>query len=67
MVSSLTELDAQLAGLDPAVPYPVAELGTPRGRQGTPRERVTVPTGWLDSREIGDVDLSDAESDVSGG
>ena len=67
LVSSLTELDAQLVRLDPAVPYPVAELGTPRGRQGTPRERVTVPTGWLDSREIGDVDLSDAESDVSGG
>ena len=67
LVSSLAELDAHLARLDPDVPYPVAELGTPRGRQGTPRERVTVPQGWLESREIGGADLSDAESDVSGG
>ena len=31
-----------------AVPDPV-ELGTPRGRQGSPR-RVVLPEGWLDDR-----------------
>ncbi len=67
LVSSLADLDAQLAMLDPDEPYPVAELGSPRGRQGTPRDRVIVPYGWLDSTCLGDVDLSAAESDVSGG
>lgn len=67
MVSSLAELDALLAQLDGAEPFPVLELGQPRGRQGTPRERVTCPTGWLDSRTLGDEDLSAAETDVSGG
>ncbi|MFP5415968.1 MAG: tRNA dihydrouridine synthase DusB [Actinomycetes bacterium] len=66
-VSSLAELDVQLALLDASATYPDQELGTPRGRQGTPRARVTLPYGWLDSRELGDEDLSAAESDVSGG
>lgn len=67
MVSSLAELDAQLDQLDPSAVCPDTERGTPRGRQGTPRAHVTLPYGWLDSREIGDEDLSAAESDVSGG
>ena len=67
MVSSLAELDELLAGLDASEPFPVAELGVPRGRQGTPREKVTCPYGWLDSQTLGDADLSGAESDVSGG
>ena len=67
LVSSLADLDAQLAKLDPDVPFPTEALGEPRGRQGTPRERVVLPYGWLDSRELGDEDLSAAESDVSGG
>ena len=67
MVSSLAELDDLLARLEPDQPYPVAELATPRGRQGTPRERVVLPYGWLDSTELGDADLSAAESDASGG
>jgi len=67
LVSSLAELDAQLARLDPDQPFPVGELGEPRGRQGTPRARVVCPYGWLDSRTLGAADLSDAESDVSGG
>jgi hypothetical protein len=29
----------------------VAELGTPRGRQGSPRERVVLPEGWLDDTD----------------
>nr|NLI50723.1 tRNA dihydrouridine synthase DusB [Propionibacterium sp.] len=67
LVSSLAELDALLARLDPAQPFPVAELGEPRGRQGTPRAKVVCPYGWLDSQTLGDADLADAESDASGG
>ena len=67
MVSSLAELDDNLARLDPDVPFPVGELASPRGRQGTPRDKVVLPYGWLDSTELGDADLSSAESDVSGG
>ncbi len=68
MVSSFAELDDLFATLDVSEPFPGHEIGTPRGRQGTPRERVTVPYGWLDSRCLdADTDLSDAESDVSGG
>ncbi len=51
MVSSYADLDDLLGRLDPTEPYPVAELGTPRGRQGTPK-RVSVPDGWLDSRDV---------------
>jgi nifR3 family TIM-barrel protein len=66
-VSSLPELDAALGLLDPSVPFPEGELGAPRGRQGTPREKVTCPYGWLDSQTLGDADLSAAEDGVSGG
>jgi nifR3 family TIM-barrel protein len=65
MVSSLGDLDALLTDLDPGEPYPVAELGTPRGRQGTPRH-VVLPEGWLDDRDCPRVD-SGAELAVSGG
>ena len=37
-------LDALLAELDPDEPFPVAELGTPRGRQGSPAP------GWRSRR-----------------
>lgn len=50
LVTSLAELDALLSHLDPAEPFPVAELGTPRGRQGSPR-RVVLPQGWLDDTD----------------
>ena len=36
MVSSLAELDGLLDQLDTHAPFPVAELGLPRGRQGSP-------------------------------
>jgi len=68
MVSSFAELDEKFSHLDADTPFPVGEVGTARGRQGSPRERVTVPYGWLDSTLLDDsVDLADAESDVSGG
>ncbi len=67
MVSGLAELAGLLDQLDPEVEFPRAELGSPRGRQGSARERVVLPYGWLDSQCLGDTDLADAESDVSGG
>lgn len=67
MVSSFAELDALLAQLDADQPFPTVDLGAPRGRQGTPREHVVLPYGWLDSQELGEEDLSAAESDASGG
>lgn len=51
LVSGLAELTALLTRLDPAEPFPVSELGAPRGRQGSPRERVALPEGWLDDRD----------------
>ena len=64
-LSSLAELDALLAELDPEEPFPERELGLPRGRQGSPR-RVALPEHWLDSRDVGAVD-AEAEDDTSGG
>nr|WP_275588401.1 tRNA dihydrouridine synthase DusB [Microlunatus panaciterrae] len=67
MISSFAELDRLLGQLDPDVPFPVAELGIPRGRQGTPRDRVALPAGWLDDTSGRDLDLGAAEVGISGG
>jgi len=66
MVSSYAALDELLGRLDPTEPYPLAELGTPRGRQGTPK-KVSVPDGWLDSREVTTPLDAAAEDGTSGG
>jgi len=50
LVSSLDTLDVLLSRLDPDEPFPVAALGTPRGRQGSPR-RVVLPEGWLEDTD----------------
>ncbi len=50
LVTTLTGLEEQLGRLDPDEPFPVAALGTPRGRQGSPR-RVVLPEGWLDDTD----------------
>ncbi|HKE71298.1 MAG TPA: tRNA dihydrouridine synthase DusB [Nocardioidaceae bacterium] len=65
LVSSLDDLDRLLGDLDPAEPYPLAELGKPRGRQGAPR-RVALPQGWLADQKGTRVD-ADAECGISGG
>lgn len=67
LVSSLTSLDELLAGLDPAEPFPVQELGSPRGRQGSPRERVVLPEGWLDDRDGSGSHLQEDAVEVTGG
>lgn len=66
-VDSLVHLDDLLAKLPDDVPFPVAELGRPRGRQGSARGKVAMPYGWLDDRCGLELDLSEAEMDVSGG
>jgi hypothetical protein len=50
LVDTLATLDELLALLDPDEPFPVTELGAPRGRQGSPR-RVVLPEHWLDDRD----------------
>ncbi len=64
-VSSLAELDALLSQLDDQ-PFPAAEVGRPRGRQGSPR-RVVLPSGWLDDTDGRSLDLAAAEDATSGG
>ncbi|MFT3861030.1 tRNA dihydrouridine synthase DusB [Micropruina sp.] len=67
LVDSLAQLAGLLGTLDGSEPFPAAELGSPRGRQGVPRGRVVLPYGWLDSDCLGDQDIAEAESDASGG
>jgi len=66
LVTSLAELDALLAELDPGEPFPVSGLGAPRGRQGSPRKRMVLPEGWLDDAQGGAVEREDAD-ETSGG
>lgn len=47
LVETLDGLDRLLAELDPDAPFPVLELGKPRGRQGGPRRSVALPENWL--------------------
>jgi nifR3 family TIM-barrel protein len=65
LVDSLAAVDVLLQQLDPGEPFPTHELGTPRGRQGSPR-RVALPERWLDGRDDLSVDPA-AEIGVSGG
>lgn len=66
-VSSLADLDEQLVKFPADAAFPAEILGAPRGRQGSPRDRVVVPQGWLDDQCGLELDLSAAESDASGG
>lgn len=67
MVSSLDELRDLVGQLDAGQPFPASELGTPRGRQGSPRSKVILPHGWYDDTNGRDLDLSAAEDSTSGG
>jgi nifR3 family TIM-barrel protein len=66
LVSSVAELEALLAELDVAQPFPQDALGVPRGRQGSPRP-VTMPAGWLANQDGVGVDIAAAEIGISGG
>jgi nifR3 family TIM-barrel protein len=65
MVASLTELDDLLGKLDADVPFPAESLGQPRGRINAPG-KVSLPYGWLDSRDDETVPHG-AEMENSGG
>jgi nifR3 family TIM-barrel protein len=65
MISSLAELDDLLGKLDLDAPFPVTELGQPRGRTNSPG-KVFLPHGWLDDPDA-DVVPEGAELDDSGG
>jgi len=67
LVDSLASLDALLAELDPTEPYPVSELGAPRGRQGNPRKRIALPEGWLDDQDGRGLHLREDAGETSGG
>jgi nifR3 family TIM-barrel protein len=67
LVDSLAALDRLLAELDPDEPFPVSELGAPRGRQGSPRERVVLPEGWLDDTDGASLRLTEDASETTGG
>jgi nifR3 family TIM-barrel protein len=67
LVDSLASLDELLAGLDPDEQFPVQELGTPRGRQGSPRKRVVVPEGWLDDTDGRNWHGREDATEVTGG
>ena len=47
--------------------FPVAELGTPRGRQGSPRKGVALPEGWLDDTDGTGSVVREEASETTGG
>jgi tRNA-dihydrouridine synthase len=67
LVSTLADLDRLLAGLDPAEPFPVSELGAPRGRQGSPRSKIFLPEGWLDDTDGSDCQQQESVDETTGG
>lgn len=67
LVDTLARLDELLAELDPHEAFPVSELGSPRGRQGSPRARVVLPEGWLDDADGSELRLAEDTHEVTGG
>jgi hypothetical protein len=67
LVRTLDDLDRLLADLDPDEPFPVRELGSPRGRQGSPRERVVLPEGWLDDTDGAGRHVQEDANETTGG
>ncbi|HWI44012.1 MAG TPA: tRNA dihydrouridine synthase DusB [Nocardioides sp.] len=67
LVDSLAALDRLLSELDPDEPYPVSELGAPRGRQGAPRHKVVLPEGWLDDTDGSTFALQEDVTETTGG
>jgi len=67
LVDTLATLDRLLEELDGTAPFPVHELGTPRGRQGAPRKRVVLPDGWLDDTDGTGCVLHEDANETTGG
>jgi nifR3 family TIM-barrel protein len=47
-VTSLADLDSQLAQLDPSQAFPARALRVPRAKRGGTQDSVHLPQGWLD-------------------
>ncbi len=67
LVDSLASLDRLLEELDADEPFPVGELGAPRGRQGAPRSRVVLPEGWLEDQDGADWHSYEETNETTGG
>jgi nifR3 family TIM-barrel protein len=67
LIDSLATLDELLDSLDHSAPFPVSELGAPRGRQGAPRDKVVLPEGWLDDADGSQIHLTEDVSETTGG
>ncbi|MBW8750989.1 MAG: tRNA dihydrouridine synthase DusB [Propionibacteriales bacterium] len=67
LVSTMAELDALLAELEPDEPFPTSILGAPRGRQGSPRKRVVLPEGWLEDTDGRGVVVREDANETTGG
>ena len=65
-VSTLAELDAILAELDPATPYPPEAMRVPRGKHGG-TQRVALPEGFLETLGDETPPGPEAEDPGSGG
>jgi len=65
-VSRLAELDAILAELDPATPYPPEAMRVPRGKHGG-TQRVVLPEGFRDALDDDTPPGPEAEDATSGG
>jgi nifR3 family TIM-barrel protein len=65
-ISTLAELDAILAELDRATPFPPEAMRVPRGKHGG-TQRVVLPEGFLDQLEDDTPPGPDAEDPTSGG
>jgi nifR3 family TIM-barrel protein len=65
-VSTLAELAAIVATVDPALTAPTDALRSPRGTQSGPQQ-VTLPDGWLDHRDDLTPPAARADALVSGG
>ncbi|WP_227833424.1 tRNA dihydrouridine synthase DusB [Nocardia macrotermitis] len=50
-VSTLDQIRDLTTHLDPTAPFPTAAATGPRGRQGSPQTKVSLPDGWLDDPE----------------
>lgn len=65
-VSTIAELEAVVAELDPSIQADVVAVGSPRGTQSGPQS-VTLPAGWLDHRDDEIPPPAAADVLVSGG
>ena len=67
LISSLAQLDELLSRIDPEQHYSTEAADLPRGRTSA-QKRVALPEGWLESRDVANMqELSLAELSVSGG